>query len=81
MIVEIILGILLITETYVVWNLMRKQEMLESWVENFITTIEKIDQDLNNIDYRGSFETDDEVGAIFKEIKNTLKQLDQFKEE
>tara|TARA_Y100000114_G_scaffold157234_2_gene188252 strand:- start:2345 stop:2590 length:246 start_codon:yes stop_codon:yes gene_type:complete len=81
MIVEIILGILLITETYVVWNLMRKQEMLEGWVENFITTIEKIDQDLKNIDYRGSFKTDDEVGTIFEEIKNTLKQLDQFKEE
>ena len=75
MIVEIILGILLITETYVVWNLMRKQEMLEGWVENFITTIEKIDQDLKNIDYRGSFKTDDEVGTIFEEIKNTLKQL------
>ena len=81
MIVEIILGILLITETYVVWNPMRKQEMLEGWVENFITTIEKIDQDLKNIDYRGSFKTDDEVGTIFEEIKNTLKQLDQFKEE
>ena len=35
MIIETILGVLLILESYVVWNLMRKTEVLESWVEGF----------------------------------------------
>ena len=35
MIVEIILGVFLLIETYVVWNLFRKTELLETWVEDF----------------------------------------------
>ena len=42
-------------------------------------TIEKIDFDLKQADYRGSFKSDDEVGTIFDQIKETLKQLDKFK--
>ena len=37
--------------------------------------------DLKKIDYRGSFESDDETGVIFDEIKNIVKQLDNFKGE
>ena len=44
-------------------------------------TIEKVNRDLKHTDYKGSFESDDEVGFIFKEIKNTIKQLDRFKGE
>ena len=72
---------LFLTSCYVIWNLNTKQEMLESWVEDFIKTIEKIQFDLNQADYRGSFEADDEVGVIFQEIKNIIKQLDKFKGE
>ena len=82
MILEIILVLmvlLFVTSCYVIWNLMTKQEMLEDWITNFIETIEKIDFDLKQIDYKGSFESDDETGAIFSEIKNTIKQLDNFK--
>ena len=35
MIVEIILGVIILTECYVIWNLMRKTELLETWVEEF----------------------------------------------
>ena len=55
--------------------------MLEDWIEDFINTVEKVNSDLKKADYRGSFEADDEVGFIFKEIKNTIKQLDKFKGE
>ena len=84
MIIEITLGIvslLFVTSCYVIWNLTTKQEMLEDWITNFITTIEKIDFDLKQIDYLGSFESDDETGAIFNQIKEILKQLDNFKGE
>ena len=46
--------------------------MLEDWISDFIKTIEKVNFDLKQIDYKGSFEADDEVGVIFKEIKNTI---------
>ena len=38
MILEILLGLLVvifITESYVVWNLLNKVELLETWVEDF----------------------------------------------
>tara|TARA_B110000977_G_C10720740_1_gene355099 strand:+ start:197 stop:457 length:261 start_codon:yes stop_codon:yes gene_type:complete len=77
----VIITILLATSCYVIWNLSTKQEMLEDWIEDFIKTVEKINVDLKQADYRGSFEADDEVGIIFQEIKNIIKQLDSFRGE
>ena len=78
MIVEIVLGIvsiLFVTSCYVIWNLTRKTELLETWVENFTRLIETIDTELKVIDSRGHFESDDEIGTIFKQIKQTVNQL------
>ena len=73
--------ILFLTSCYVIWNLITKTELLESWIENFINTINKVNVDLKKLDYKGYFEADDEVGVIFNQIKNTIKQLDKFKGE
>ena len=77
----VIVSLLFVTSCYVMWNLTVKIEMLEDWVEQFIQTIDRVNRDLKQADYKGSCESDDEVGFIFKEIKNTLKQLDRFKGE
>ena len=77
----VLLLLLFIATCYVIWNLNTKQEMLEDWVTNFMETIEKINMELNQIDYLGSFEADDETGTIFEEIKNIIKQLDTFRGE
>tara|TARA_A100001391_G_scaffold103488_1_gene69014 strand:- start:264 stop:524 length:261 start_codon:yes stop_codon:yes gene_type:complete len=77
----VIVSLLFVTSCYVMWNLTVKIEMLEDWVEQFIQTIDRVNRGLKQADYRGSFESDDEVGFIFKEIKNTIKQLDRFKGE
>ena len=84
MIVEILLvlvSLLFLTSCYVIWNLNTKQEMLENWIEDFINTVEKIQKDLKQIDYLGSFEADDETGVIFDQIKTLINQLDRFKGE
>ena len=73
--------LLFVTSCYVIWNLTTKQEMLEDWISNFIKAIEKIQFDLKQIDYKGYFEADDEVEAIFEQIKTTINQLDRFKGE
>jgi len=84
MYLEISLGIvslLFVTSSYVIWNLMKKTELLETWVENFTQMIETVQRELVEIDAKGSFETDDEVGQIFNQIKTTVKQLESYKGE
>ena len=81
MIVEIvILGSVVLAEGYVIWNLNTKQEMLEDWVEDFIQSVEKVNFDLKQADYKGSFETDDEIGSIFDSIKDIINDLNNFVE-
>ena len=81
MIVEIILGVFLLIETYVVWNLFRKTELLETWVEDFTQQIQTVQNNLKQIDSKGHFESDDEIGSIFEQIKETVNQLDNLKGE
>jgi len=81
MILEIVLGILVLVEGYGIWNLMRKTELLETWVEEFTQRIQIVQNDLKEIDSKGAFESDDETGTIFEQIKETVNQLDKLKGE
>ena len=81
MVIEIVLGLFVLIEGYVIWNLTRKTELLETWVEDFTQTIETVQNDLKKIDYRGSFESDDETGIIFEQIKDTVNKLERYKGE
>ena len=77
----VLVSLLFLTSCYVIWNLNTKLESLEDWITDFINIIEKVQTDLKKIDYKGYFEADDEVGAIFEQIKTTVNQLDRFKGE
>ena len=81
MIVEIILGVLILTEGYVIWNLFRKTELLETWVENFTQRVQSVQNNLKEVDSQGYFEADDEVGSIFERIKEIINELDNLKGE
>ena len=81
MILEIILGVIILTEGYVIWNLFRKTELLESWVENFTQRVQAVQNDLKEVDSKGYFETDDEVGSVFERIKQIVNELGNFKGE
>jgi HAMP domain-containing protein len=81
MILEIILGVFVILEGYVIWNLFRKTEFLEMWVERFTQDIQIVQDELKKIDSTGHFEADDEVGTVFKLIKNTVQELKTLKGE
>ena len=81
MVVEIILGLFVLTEGYIIRNLIRKTELLETWVEDFTQTIETVQNDLEEIDAKGSFKADDEVGTIFEQIKETVNQLESYRGE
>ena len=80
MIIEIVLGIAVLTEGYVIWNLIRKTELLETWIENFSDKVSQVQDDLTAIDSTGHFESDDEVGTIFDSIKDIINDLNNFTE-
>ena len=83
MILEIVLGFTIITtlvSLYVNWNLMRKTELLETWVEDFSDRIIQVQQELKDIDSTGHFEADDEVGTIFESIKEVVNDINNFTE-
>ena len=78
MIFEIFLGIIIFTEGYIIWNLFRKTELLETWVEDFTQRIQIVQNNLKEIDSKGAFESDDETGTIFEQIKETVDKLDDL---
>tara|TARA_B100000214_G_scaffold335816_1_gene279342 strand:+ start:283 stop:543 length:261 start_codon:yes stop_codon:yes gene_type:complete len=80
MIIEIVLGIVILVEGYVIWNLMRKTELLETWVEDFGDRISQVQRELKEIDSTGHFESDDEIGSIFKSIKEVINELNDLTE-
>ena len=80
MIVEIVLGLLVLAEGYVIWNLTRKTELLETWVEDFTDRISRVQQELSDIDSTGHFESDDEIGSIFDSIKEVINELNDLTE-
>jgi len=81
MVLEIIASCIAVTFAYTTFNLTRKVETLETWVENFSSQVNKVNTELENIDESGAFKSDDEVGAVFSQIQDTVKQLEQFRGE
>jgi hypothetical protein len=43
-------------------------------VEESQTTLEKMLDEMRALDIKGSFEADDEVGAVFTELKNLIEK-------
>ena len=80
MIIEIVLGIVILVEGYIIWNLNRKTELLETWVETFTNRISQVQRELKDIDSTGHFEADDEVGSIFDSIKEVINELNDITE-
>ena len=80
MIVEILLGLLVLAEGYIIWNLTRKTELLETWIEDFSDRVSRVQQEMSDIDSTGHFESDDEIGAIFEGIKDVINDLNKFVE-
>ena len=81
MILEIILGLVVITLGWTTFNLTRKVERLETWIEDYAQRIQDTKQVLEEIDAKGSFEADDEIGVVFTSIKEAIEELNEITEE
>ena len=74
---SIILNILLLIRGI---NLVKQNEKLSDVIkdydvrqDNTLITLENMLGEMKEIDLKGSFESDDEVGVVFSELKNTIE--------
>tara|TARA_B100000287_G_C20168323_1_gene597161 strand:- start:292 stop:561 length:270 start_codon:yes stop_codon:yes gene_type:complete len=82
---SIILGIVLILSFIFIRNLIIKNEKLDDILnkyEDFIVkqseAIQACDQRLKQVDDKGIFKSDDEIGWFFKEIQSIQEALNEF---
>ncbi len=79
---EIIIGILvalLIVAGFALRNLIKKNEVLEDFITKQSDAIDYCDKRLKQIDDRGSFIADDEVGWFFTELRKIQEALNEFR--
>ena len=81
MIGYILLSIIIITLGWTTFNLTRKVERLETWVEDYAERIQDTKQVLEEIDAKGSFEADDEIGVVFTSIKEAVDEINEITEQ
>jgi hypothetical protein len=81
----ILLGLMVVVLGYTTFNLLRKNEKQEDILAGYMTylnkisdTIEITDKKLKEVDYKGSFKSDDEVGFVFEQIKSIQTILNAF---
>ena len=78
LIITIILGIVATFFGVVTFYALRRINEYENIILNISNTIESIKLQLKVIDDKGTFESDDEVGFFFEEIKQLGKDLDNL---
>jgi|TARA_B110000211_G_scaffold169774_1_gene191575 hypothetical protein len=81
----IILSIVVIVLGYTTFNLLRKIEKQEDilssylkYLDNISRIIEVSDKKLKDVDAKGTFSSDDEVGFFFQQIKGLQGILSEF---
>ena len=84
-ITAIILGILVVVLGFTTFNLLRKVESLEDYVVDYNEFVTKLRDQISSstdrlkqIDQKGTFEGDDEIGWFFNEVKIIQNELDKF---
>lgn len=81
----IILGLMVVILGYTTFNLLRKNEKQEDILAGYMTylnkisdTIEVADKKLKEVDAKGSFKSDDEIGFFFQQVQSIQTILNSF---
>lgn len=81
----IALSVAVIILGYTTYNLLKKNEAQEDILASYMTYLNKIseiidvsDKKLKEVDERGLFEADDEIGWFFEQVKMIQNVLNQF---
>jgi len=80
-ILYIILGVSILLNIFLFWRGIRLVTQVEQSQfnivvtnENTLQTLESMLEEMRQLDLKGSFESDDEVGVVFKELKDVIKK-------
>ncbi len=80
-----ILVLIIIICLFIIRNMLVKYEVQENILASYLGYLNKIsgiiefsDEKLKQIDSKGSFESDDEIGWFFQQIKNIQGILNEF---
>lgn len=81
----IILSLIICILGYVSYNLFKKVEKLEQvvdsqeqYISRFSNTVGYTKKRLDDIDAKGTFESDDEIGWFFESVKTLQRELNDF---
>ena len=75
---SIILTAVVVTSIFMIRNLIIKNERLEDFITKQSEAIQACDKRLKELDNKGSFYADDEIGFFFKEVQKIQDALNEF---
>tara|TARA_B100002019_G_C21269077_1_gene601088 strand:+ start:423 stop:677 length:255 start_codon:yes stop_codon:yes gene_type:complete len=62
---------------YIVYNLYKKTRVYENWIIEIKNDVNLLNLQIKEIDSRGIFEKDDDVGVIYEEIKELITSFNE----
>ena len=74
----IILTITITASFFIIRNLILRNEKLEDFIAKQSEAIEACDKRLKQIDDKGIFYADDQIGFFFKEVQKIQEALNEF---
>jgi len=75
---SIILAIVLTASFFIIRNLIVKNERLEDFISKQSEAINVCDKRLKELDDKGIFYADDQIGFFFKEVQKIQDALNEF---
>ena len=75
---SIILAVVLTASFFIIRNLIIKNERLEDFISKQSEAITACDKRLQEIDDKGVFYADDQIGWFFKEVQKIQEALNEF---
>ena len=75
---SIILAIVITVSFFIIRNLILRNERLEDFISKQSEAIEACDKRLKQIDDKGIFYADDQIGFFFKEVQKIQEALNEF---
>ena len=74
----VLLAIVITSSFFMIKNLIYKNETLEDFISKQSEAIQACDQRLKEIDDKGIFYADDQIGWFFKEVQKIQEALNEF---
>ena len=75
---SIILTAVVTASFFIIRNLIKQTERLEDFITKQSEAIQACDIRLKQLDHKGSFYADDEIGFFFKEVQKIQEALNEF---